>query len=172
MAKAPATQPVRLPKDTLKKLNLGQSFAEYDIIRDKPVVVDTPAMRSALDRDRSKCFFVGRRGTGKTAITFQIVKNVPKTLLLLPQLFSPVEKHFSTEDTKDVHQRPFKTLVTSFKRSMIDEVIASWIKRGLFSIERKANSVLTRERNAIEDYDFDLRLMHFAEEGFDALRNG
>jgi hypothetical protein len=32
-------------------------------------------------------------------------------------------------------------------------------------------SPLTRERNAIEDFDFDLRLMHFAEEGFDALRN-
>lgn len=171
MAKVPMTQPVRLPKDTLKKLNLGQSFAEYDIIRDKPVVVDTPAMRSALDRDRSKCFFVGRRGTGKTAITFQVLKNVPKTVLLLPQLFSPVEKYFSTEETKDVHQRPFKTLVTSFKRSLIDEVVAFWVKRGLFSFDKKVTSALTKERNVIDDLDFDLRLMHFAEEGFGALQN-
>lgn len=171
MAKASANQPVRLQKDALKKLNLGQSFAEYDIIRDKPVVVDTPAMRSALDQDRSKCFFIGRRGTGKTAITFQVAKNVPKTLLLLPQLFSPLEKHFSADDTKDVHQRPFKTLVTSFKRSLVDEVIAFWVKRGVLTLDKKAASVLTRERNAIEDFDFDLRLMHFAEEGFSALRN-
>lgn len=172
MSKAPPAQPVRLQKDTLKKLNLGQSFAEYDIIRDKPIVVDTPAMRSALDRDRSKCFFIGRRGTGKTAITFQIAKNIPKTLLLLPQLFSPVEKYFSTDATKDVHQRPFKTLVTSFKRSLIDEVVAYWVKRGFLSLDRKTTSALTRERNAIEDFDFDLRLMHFAEEGFGALQNG
>lgn len=73
MPKSSNVSPARLPKDALKKLNIGQSFAEYDIIRDKAaVVVDTPAMRSALDRDRSKCFFIGRRGTGKTAITFQV----------------------------------------------------------------------------------------------------
>lgn len=173
MPKSPNTSPARLPKDSLKKLNIGQSFAEYDIIRDKAgVVVDTPAMRSALDRDRSKCFFIGRRGTGKTAITFQVANTLPRTLLLLPQLFSPVEKFFTAADMVDVHQRPFKTLVTSFKRSLVDEVIASWVKRGLTSLDRRNASPLTRERNAIEDYDFDLRLMQFADEGFSALNNG
>ncbi len=72
----------------------------------------------------------------------------------------------------DVHQRPFKTLVTSFKRALIDEVIASWVKRGLTSLERRISSPFTRERNFIEDLDFDLRLMHFADEGFTALNNG
>jgi hypothetical protein len=164
---------MHLPKDTLKKLNIGQSFAEYDIIRDKAgVVVDTPAMRSALDRDRSKCFFIGRRGTGKTAITFQIAKTVPRTLLLLPQLFSPIEKFFSEEQMDDVHQRPFKTLVTSFKRSLIDEVIGLWVKRGLMSLDRRTTSPLTRERNMIEDYDFDTRLMQFADDAFSALNKG
>jgi hypothetical protein len=173
VAKSSNLSPPRVPKDTLKKLNIGQSFAEYDIIRDKSgVVVDTPAMRSAMDRGRSKCFFVGRRGTGKTAITFQIANTLPRTLLLLPQLFSPVEKFFTTEDMNDVHQRPFKTLVTSFKRALIDEVILSWVKRGLTSLDRRTTSPLTRERNAIEDYDFDLRLMQFADEGFSALSNG
>jgi hypothetical protein len=172
MGKLPAVSPARLPKDTLKKLNIGQSFAEYDIIRDKAaVVVDTPAMRSALDRDRSKCFFIGRRGTGKTAITFQITNGMLRSLLLLPQLFSPIEKFFSVEVMEDVHQRPFKTLVTSFKRSLVDEVVASWAKRGLMSLDRRTPSPITRERNAIEDHDFDLRLMQFAKDGFEALNN-
>ncbi len=66
MTKAVNASSVRLPKDTLKKINIGQSFAEYDIIRDKSaVVVDTPALRSALERDRSKCFLSVVVGLGK-----------------------------------------------------------------------------------------------------------
>lgn len=62
-----------------------------------------------------------------------------------------------------------QTLVTSFKRALVDEVVASWVHRGLLSLDRRVQSVMTRERNAIEDYDFDLRLMQFASEGFAAL---
>lgn len=172
MAKAAFSQSPRLPKGTLKKLNLGQSFAEYDIVRDKAaVVVETPAMRAAFNRERSKCFFIGRRGTGKTAITFHLQASGQRTLLVLPQLFSPVEKFFSSADMQNVHQRPFKTLVTSFKRALVDEVVASWVQRGLISLDRRIPCPLTRERNSIEDYDFDLRLMQFADEGFSALSN-
>ncbi|MGA2426592.1 MAG: hypothetical protein ABSG07_21530, partial [Terriglobales bacterium] len=63
----PASVP-KLPKGSLKRLTLGQSFAEYDKVLEKSnVFVETPAIRAALDLERSKCFFVGRRGTGKTA---------------------------------------------------------------------------------------------------------
>jgi hypothetical protein len=172
MAKTTSSPPP-LPKDALKKLNIGQSFAEYDIIRDKTgLVVDTPAMRAALERERSKCFFIGRRGTGKTAITFQVGHTVKRTILLLPQLFSPLERFFASEDVQDVHQRPFKTLVTSFKRALLDEVVAFWVSRGLMSLDKRVTSPLTRERNAIEDFDFDTRLMHFVEEGTSALELG
>src|SRR5208282_4691949 len=66
---------------------------------------------------------------------------------------------------------PVQTLVTSFKRALVDEVVASWVHRGLISLDRRVQSVMTRERNAIEDHDFDLRLMQFAGEGFAALDN-
>jgi hypothetical protein len=84
------TQPggLKLPKGTLKKLSLGQSFAEYDKLLDKEnVLVETPGIRAALEEGQGKCFFVGRRGTGRTAITLFLQKKAPgRVLLLLPQL--------------------------------------------------------------------------------------
>ena len=68
MAKAAVV--VKIPKGTLKRLTIGESFAEYDMVLEKSgVFVETPAIRAAKDTSRAKCFFVGRRGTGKTAIT-------------------------------------------------------------------------------------------------------
>jgi len=69
---------LQLPKGTLKKLSLGQSFAEYDKLLERDnVYVETPGLRAALDDGQGKCFFVGRRGTGKTAITLYLEKKVP-----------------------------------------------------------------------------------------------
>src|ERR1039458_159422 len=116
MGKAPSTPPVRLPKNTLRGLSLGQSFAEYDRLLDRPnVFVETPAIRAAVDPLHSKCFFVGRRGTGKTAISLHLERTKKNTVLLLPQLFAPLEKFFSAEEMLDVHQRPFKTLVAAVR---------------------------------------------------------
>ncbi|WP_203546962.1 hypothetical protein, partial [Roseiconus lacunae] len=62
---------VHVPKDALGRVHVGHSFAEYDILRDDPsLFVVTPAIRAAISEERKKCFFVGRRGTGKTAISF------------------------------------------------------------------------------------------------------
>ena len=161
----------KLPKGSLKRLTLGQSFAEYDKVLEKSnVFVETPAIRAALDLERSKCFFVGRRGTGKTAITFYLQNKQPNsTILVLPELLTPIEDYFATEVMSDTHQRPFKSLVASFKRAMLDEVISGWIKRGLFSFNRNQSGVLTRERNYIDDYDFDTRLLAFTGQAFDSL---
>ena len=64
---------VTLPKDALTRINLGNSFAEYDqLLSKKEVFVQTPCIDAALDPSRSKSFFVGRRGTGKTAITLYL----------------------------------------------------------------------------------------------------
>lgn len=162
---------VQLPKGTLKRLTVGQSFAEYDKVLEKnDVFVETPAIRAAVDNARSKAFFVGRRGTGKTAITYYLEKVQPKdTLLVLPQLFTPIEDYFAVEVMSDPHQMPFKCLVSSFKRAMLDEVLIGWIKRGYFSFNKYQSGPLTRERNYVEDYDFDTRLLAFAEQAFEAL---
>ena len=73
MAKTQSNAPFQLPKDAVKKASVGQSFAEYDLIRAYPALfVETPAMRAAMDPNRPKSFFVGRRGTGKTAVTYYL----------------------------------------------------------------------------------------------------
>ncbi len=168
---AKAGNVAKLPKGSLKRLTLGQSFAEYDKVLEKSnVFVETPAILAALDLQRSKCFFVGRRGTGKTAITFYLQNKQPNsTILVLPELLTPIQEHFSAEIMSDIHQRPFKSLVASFKRAMLDEVLAGWIKRGLFSFNRGQSAVLSRERNYIDDYDFDTRLLAFTGQAFESL---
>jgi hypothetical protein len=172
MAKLASPQPVRIPKGTLRRLTLGQSFAEYDrgLLDKANIFVETPAVFAATDRSRAKCFFVGRRGTGKTALTFHLQKLFPNnSILLLPQLLTPIERFFELEEAVDVHQRTFKSLVASFKRSILDEVITGWVRRGLFSFGRTSNPVFTRERNYIEDYEFDVRLLTFASETLEFL---
>jgi hypothetical protein len=130
-------QPLRkLPKGTLRRLTLGQSFAEYDKVLEKEnVYVETPALRAATDGGLGKCFFVGRRGTGKTAITLYLERKFPgNVVLLLPQLLVPVGRCFNdNEMMQDVHHQPFKSLVSSFKRAMLDQVLRYWIQRGKFS---------------------------------------
>ena len=80
-----ANRIVQLPRGTLAKVSLGQSFAEYDKLLSKPnVFVDTPAIQAALDPQKSKCFFVGRRGTGKTAITYYVTQKRGKASALIP----------------------------------------------------------------------------------------
>jgi hypothetical protein len=162
---------LRIPKGTLKRLSLGQSFAEYDKILEKEnVFVETPAIRAAVDPTKSKCFFVGRRGTGKTAITLFLERKFPKnTLLLLPQLLTPVERFFELEAMQNVHQQPFKSLVSSFKRAMLDEVLVSWINRGLFSFKRTTLAPIAAERAYVEEGQFDLRLLAFAERILESL---
>ncbi len=78
----------RLPKDALSRLNLGQSFAEYDTVLRKPdVFVITPALIAATDASRGKTFYVGRRGTGKTAITIYLnFKYGENTIQILPAI--------------------------------------------------------------------------------------
>ena len=122
MAKTQSNAPFQLPKDAVKKASVGQSFAEYDLIRAYPALfVETPAMRAAMDPNRPKSFFVGRRGTGKTAVTYYLQsQNSKNTLLLIPQLLSAADEFIPADWSGDVHQQPFKTLVCSFKRAILD----------------------------------------------------
>src|SRR5581483_8404340 len=102
-----------LSRKSFSTAKLGQSFAEHDLIRTKPALfVDTPAIRSAGDIGSGKCFYIGRRGTGKTAITYYLRERYPKnSLILLPKLLSSGDAFVSYEWDQRVHQKPFNTLV-------------------------------------------------------------
>jgi|GEM_PF-1283151 len=165
--------PVRLPKDALSKINLGQSFAEYDLILRKPeVFVMTPALLSAVDASRGKFFYVGRRGTGKTAITIYLdAKFGENTIRILPELFSYIGSGLNIEELRDTRQRPFKSLVTCFKRSLLDEVLSSWLNEHKLKTNRLPPAI-SRERNYCENYDFDLRMLEFVDDIFNALSAG
>ena len=81
-----------------------------------------------MNAEASKANFVGRRGTGKTAVTYFLTQREPKTsVVLLPQILSIIEDMIGQNHSGDVHQRPFKTLVNSIKRALLNEVVlAGW----------------------------------------------
>ena len=98
-----------LSKKSFSSAKLGQSFAEHDLIRSTPALfVETPAIRSARDVATGKCFYIGRRGTGKTAITFYLRDKYPKnSLIILPKLLSsgrrlPIVRLGSTRESEAV----------------------------------------------------------------------
>lgn len=166
---SPARVPYALPKGSLNKIHLGQSFAEYDLVRSRPeLFVRTPALNAALEHPSSKCFYVGRRGTGKTAITYYLTSKFEKNAVqILPQLFSSINVPLDLEQLRDTRQRPFKSLVTCFKRALLDEVFLHWIQNGQVKLHR-LSPVLSRERNYSEQFDFDLRILSFVDEIFEA----
>jgi hypothetical protein len=161
-------------KQMFGKAKLGQSFAEHDLIRtNSKLFVETPAIRAAQDLADGKPFFIGRRGTGKTAITFFLRNKYPKnTLLLIPKLLSSADAFISFDGDQRVRQKPFNTLVSCFVRAILDETVLEWKRQGLFSFRSSDGSELTKERNVIENYEFDLRLLHLIQEGFDYISSG
>ena len=160
---------VQLPKNALKRINLGQSFAEYDkLLYREGIFVTTPAMEAALDPTRSKCFFVGRRGTGKTAFTFYLRKASKWAFLLAPELNAPWGLQIDTNSYKDTRQRPFKSLVSSFKRALVDQVLSEWTRNGMVGFSNFPTDLM-RERNFIETSDFDQRLRLFLDDSISYL---
>jgi hypothetical protein len=161
----------QLPKDSIKKADLGQSFAEYDVVRTDPqMFVETPSMRAAAGRVASKCIFVGRRGSGKTATTYYLEgRDSKRTALILPELFSSLDVYVKS-DSESLSQRTFKTIVTSFKRSLLDEAVAAWQKNGSFSfVAAHTFDEIKKERNFVEQFEFDTRTLGLVEEGINTL---
>ena len=95
MAKGQSNASFQLPKDALKKASIGQSFAEYDLVRAHPTLfVLTAYMMAAVDPNSLKSFFVGRRGNGKSSISSYLSsKNSKNTLLLIPQLLAAADQY-------------------------------------------------------------------------------
>lgn len=159
----------KLPKNALAKINLGQSFAEYDLIRENDYVfVKTPAIEAATNTSHAKCFYVGRRGTGKTAITYYLQRHESDVLLITPRVFEGINLRNEIGLFKDTRQRHFKSLVTCFQRAIVDEIFAKWIRENRLQYDKRYKFI-NRERNYIEDYDFDFRVHSFIEEILEAL---
>lgn len=148
-----------LPKRAIERVHLGQSFAEYDtLLRDRNVFVRTPALNAATDHLNPHCFFVGRRGTGKTTITRFVEAALSNVLLVRPEIFSPSRGALSLDEFKDANQRPFRSLTAAFRRSLQDEALfAAQGSKGF------AQQDLVDEVQEFSDYDFDLRVLAFIE---------
>jgi hypothetical protein len=163
---------VQLPKDALGRVDLGDAFAEHDkVLQKQPdtVFVKTPAIDVAINSSSSKCFFVGRRGTGKTATTYYVTTKQPKSSFQLhPQLFVPTNREYDLEKLRDTHQQYFKSLVNCFKRAILLEVVDFWTKKCLLKFSR-LGPCLTKERNNVENETFDTRFLAFVEEIFASL---
>jgi len=159
----------RLPKDALARINLGQSFAENDrVLLNKDVFVRTPALQAALEPSRSKCFYVGRRGTGKTAISTYLSHTNKTVVQVHPELFSSLAEQITAEELADPRQKPFQSLVSCFTRAILDEAIQKWIDLQYITQNRFPDE-LKYERSYICDHDFDMRMLDFVEQIFDAL---
>lgn len=163
--------PVRLPKKALERVHLGQSFAEYDTtLRHADIFVHTPALEAASDFQNPHCFFVGRRGTGKTTITKYIDATQPNVIVIRPEIFSPNPSLFSEEDLREANQRPFRSLISAFRRSLQHEVILAWRAAG--KLDGSSGRPLTHEVESVGEPDFDLRTLKFIEELMVPLSNG
>ena len=134
---------------------IGQAFAEYDPALKKPAVyVHTPALQTALKNETARCFFVGRRGTGKTTITRHLEDAQQSVHVIRPDLFSPNMQYFKTEQFMSGNQRPFQSLVAAFSISLLQVVVN---REGLPSTG--ANNTISRELRELElgeAYDFDI----------------
>ncbi|ACQ98840.1 P-loop ATPase, Sll1717 family [Burkholderia pseudomallei] len=159
---------VTLPKKALERVQIGQAFAEYDLIRDdQELFVSTPATISAMNADGQSCFFIGRRGAGKTAIVYEIQRRLKRTISITPQIFDLLQLPLNHEEFHDTRQRPFKSLMHTMERALIDETIRTWVDSRIFEF-KGAPTTITKERNLIEECDFDHRIINLTEEIFDA----
>jgi hypothetical protein len=162
---------VTLPKNALQRVQIGQSFAEYDLLREDPTIfVATPASLVATQPENKKCFFVGRRGSGKTAITYHLLSKSKRAISIAPQIFDLVRLPLEAEEFRDTRQRPFKSLVCTFERALIGELVKQWIKTHVWS-SSDAYPHLSKERGLIEQCDFDTRVVNLVHEIFDAYNN-
>lgn len=159
---------IQLPKNALNRIDLGDAFAEYDklLLRHPEIFVKTPALEAASNDAGTKCFFVGRRGTGKTAITYYLSTTRPKAAFQLhPLAFVPMSPAIDLNKLKDSRRKYFKSLVHCFKRAFQLEVLRIWNEQHLIAFD-DLPSPLSKERNYVEDEDFDMRLLTFMEDLF------
>jgi hypothetical protein len=164
-AKAP-----QIPKDGLSRINLGDSFAEYDaVLNQHDIFVETNAYLAAKDASRNKCFYIGRRGTGKTAITIQLQNTQANVIQVFPEIFGPLETVFDEASFAESHQKPFKSLTAAFELALQMELVYRLIERG--KLTAKELPEFAQVELQIEDnQDFDLRAVRLVTRILDHLK--
>lgn len=154
---------VQLPQNALSRVSLGQSFAEYDpLIKKKDVFVTTTSSQAAANVDLCKCFFIGRRGTGKTAITLSILRHDKTAVQIHPQVFAPLSFDFDINEFRDSHQKAFRSLSSSFSFALMLEFAIQAIARGDIPVE-DLPSFAQKEIKLDISSDFDLRAIRLIE---------
>jgi len=172
MVKNKEPKPYVLPKNAIQKIDLGQSFAEYDkLLEKKGVYVQTPALLAAIDPNTSKCFFVGRRGTGKTAISKYIYQNKPDVVVIKKPNLSLISLQIDSIINKEKIQILNQGLIACFKRTISCEIFKYFLTSDSIGWNRLPND-LKKEKNFIENYDFDDRCMSYIEEIVSAYSQG
>lgn len=162
---------VQLPREALQRIQIGQSFAEYDIVRSDPkVFVVTPASLVAVQPENAKCFFVGRRGSGKTAISYKIVNDNKRSVQIAPQVFDLIELPLEHTEFRDTRQRPFRSLVCAFERALLGELVRQWNHDKVWKFQGNEGP-LHKDRGLIESCDFDTRVLSFTREIFEAYED-
>lgn len=155
-----AAVPSTLPKNGVAKLNLGQSFAEYDLALDDPsTYVHTPAFAAAADFNSGKFFFVGRRGTGKTALRRYCAQGGQRTKVIVPEIFSPDSTILELDLLRNSTKRPFRSLVSAFHRSIQDELLSMWAADHPNHVG--ADALIRSELADFGGMDFDTRTLQF-----------
>lgn len=171
VVKVPKDTSLKLPKDAIKRINIGQSFAEYDAaLNDPTIYVHTPALAAAADPESGKVFFVGRRGTGKTAIRRYCALNGDQTRVIVPEIFSPSSTLQEVELLRNVKQRPFRSLVTAFRRAIQIEIVSIWLDS--YPTRPSIPSEVQQELDTFADLDFDLRSLKAISRISGALADG
>lgn len=156
-----------LKPSTLQRVHLGQSFAEYDTtLRSRDVFVHTPALAAGADFDNPHCFFVGRRGTGKTTITKYVEETQENVIVIRPEIFSPSDKGFDAQSLREANQRPFRSLTAAFRRSLQREVLDLWHGP---SRRHVSDSTIAEELAEGVGLDFDLRTLAYTDHILTAL---
>lgn len=170
---AMASKPLRsagpkLKANALQTIHLGQSFAEYDTnLRLRDVFVQTPALAAGADFNNPHCFFVGRRGTGKTTITKFVESTVDNAYVIRPEIFSPSSRGFDIQELREANKRPFRSLTAAFRRSLQNEILNLWKEKG----GRHFSSPVLAEESALNSgLDFDMRTLEFIDQIMGALR--
>jgi hypothetical protein len=91
-------------------------------------------------------------------------------MVIRPEIFSPSSSLLELASFRDANQRPFKSLVSAFRRTLHDEVLLSWVSKD--GVRPSTGSLLAEEVNAFGDFDFDLRSLAFIEELMEPLVSG